>query len=727
MHHPKILSLAIATWLTLSVNVAFAEQITKLPTPPEIWKNFDPDAGDFEEEIIFENTVEGIYHRESYISAYVNGETVRVYCKYSVKAGATNAPGLMDVHGWMGAPRISKDYVEEGWAVMAHDYCGKAHGRKHFTKYPPTLIHGNMDRAEGPPVWSSKNNRQDSIKHYNETSDYMWYVIQRRVLSYLLAQKEVDASRIGAKGYSYGGTIMWNLGMDSRVKAIVAYFGIGWNEYYRSKRVWMYNNPYTEPEKTPGESLYLSSMAPQAHAPHITAATLWLNGTNDHHGGHERSGQTFAMFKENVPWDFAVQARGHHNTEKLGNDCKLWLEKQVLGKDHFWPARPSSKTILDSEGVPEHFITPANPEKIKDIQIHYCLKSANNIERAWRDAKTSRNGDTWTAKMPVMNIDDYLFAYATIHYENDCVVASDFVATIPSKIGSAVATDKPSNNLSDATGAWKESAPVEGVGGVEGFRIYRSRGTSNNQFSDPKWKAPAGAQLAFKFYCTQPQTIILSVNDNYQKTIEITASDDQWQPVVLAANELKSKHNANQSMPNWADTKKISLTPAPGSDITKVIFTGFKWEVGAPKQPEPSKDGKTYLTPAMASQTDSFWRVMQDIAVSGTPISIAGKVYQRGLGVHANSKISFPLNGKFTTFHTIPGPDDAHRGLIEMKILVDGKEMYTSGKIRKDNFRAKPVSIPVKGAKQITLVVTDAGDGKGGDHANWAAAYLSAE
>jgi len=46
----------------------------------------------------------------------------------------------------MGAPGIDKTYVEEGWAVMAHDYCGKTGDRKEFTKYPQKLSHGNMDR-----------------------------------------------------------------------------------------------------------------------------------------------------------------------------------------------------------------------------------------------------------------------------------------------------------------------------------------------------------------------------------------------------------------------------------------------------------------------------------------------------------------------------------------------------------------------------------------------------
>jgi len=205
-----------------------------LPTPPEVWKDYDPDAGDFNEEIVLEKTEDGVCYRESYISAYINGTELRVFCQYSVKAGAKNAPGLMNVHGWMGGPSIDKAYVNDGWAVMSHDYSG-IRERSHHTKYPQELCHGNMKAREyGCALIYSRMPDGSQLTDPKATSHYLWNAIQRRALSYLLAQKEVDASRIGAKGYSYGGTIMWNLAMDPRVDAVVAYFGIGWIEYYRN-------------------------------------------------------------------------------------------------------------------------------------------------------------------------------------------------------------------------------------------------------------------------------------------------------------------------------------------------------------------------------------------------------------------------------------------------------------------------------------------------------------
>ena len=230
-----VLSLAAAPF-------AGAETASNLPTPPDVWKGYDPDAGDFKEEVVREETKDGVYYKDAYISAYVNGEEVRVFCKYAVKAGAKKAPGLMNVHGWMGGPAIDKQYVNDGWAVMAHDYSGITQ-RPHHTKYPKGMGHGHMEAKKmGYSLIYDRMPDGSQLTDPTATSHYLWNAVQRRALSYLIAQKEVDAERIGAKGYSYGGTIMWNLGMDPRVKAIVAYFGIGWITYYRDRAVWMYNN-----------------------------------------------------------------------------------------------------------------------------------------------------------------------------------------------------------------------------------------------------------------------------------------------------------------------------------------------------------------------------------------------------------------------------------------------------------------------------------------------------
>jgi hypothetical protein len=185
--------------------------------------------------------------------------------------------------------------------------------------------------------------------------------------------------------------------------------------------------------------------------------------------------------------------------------------------------------------------------------------------------------------MPVLNIDDYVFGYANITYDTTIVRSTNFNAAIPAKLGNAKATDKPSDNISaNGYNSWTNIAELEGPKGIKGFRSTNNqRGSSTEQLHDPKWKAPAGSYLSFKFYCTEPQTIILNAGDHNASEIEITASDS-WQDIKIPASKLINRAN-QKPMKDWSEVGKLNLQPKPGSDLTKVIFADFKWVMESKK------------------------------------------------------------------------------------------------------------------------------------------------
>jgi len=59
----------ITVLLLALVQSTFAGSDSQLPTPPGVWKDFDTDKGDFKEEIVRQETKDGIHYRDSYISA----------------------------------------------------------------------------------------------------------------------------------------------------------------------------------------------------------------------------------------------------------------------------------------------------------------------------------------------------------------------------------------------------------------------------------------------------------------------------------------------------------------------------------------------------------------------------------------------------------------------------------------------------------------------------------
>jgi hypothetical protein len=112
-------------------------------------------------------------------------------------------------------------------------------------------------------------------------------------------------------------------------------------------------------------------------------------------------------------------------------------------------------------------------------------------------------------------------------------------------------------------------------------------------------------------------------------------------------------------------------------------------------------------------------------AADGVAITIGGIVHQKGLGAHAPSEINVPLNGQYTIFIADVGVDDevADQGSIVFQVIVDGETLFDSGTVT-GNDAAKPVAVNVAGKQQMKLVVTDAGDGIGSDHADWGSARL---
>jgi len=163
------------------------------------------------------------------------------------------------------------------------------------------------------------------------------------------------------------------------------------------------------------------------------------------------------------------------------------------------------------------------------------------------------------------------------------VRSTDFLAVIPSHLGLAKATDKASEAISEnGYDLWKNVAELEGPRGIKGFRpTNNQRGSGTEQLNDPKWKAPENSHLAFKFYCTEPQDILLNASNYHSAEIAISASDE-WQEMVIPAAALKSRFS-QKPLRDWSDVGEIFFLPKAGSDLTKILFADFKWKAAEGK------------------------------------------------------------------------------------------------------------------------------------------------
>jgi alpha-galactosidase len=109
----------------------------------------------------------------------------------------------------------------------------------------------------------------------------------------------------------------------------------------------------------------------------------------------------------------------------------------------------------------------------------------------------------------------------------------------------------------------------------------------------------------------------------------------------------------------------------------------------------------------------------------GHPLTIAGTTYKKGIGVHAFSRITYALHGSCTELVADVGVDDevGNHGSVRFEVLADGNVIAKTGTLTGAG-GAQHLDANLTGARQLTLVVTDAGDGIRYDHADWAQANI---
>lgn len=115
-----------------------------------------------------------------------------------------------------------------------------------------------------------------------------------------------------------------------------------------------------------------------------------------------------------------------------------------------------------------------------------------------------------------------------------------------------------------------------------------------------------------------------------------------------------------------------------------------------------------------------------DKSCQGNPLTIGKHRFPWGIGVHARSELTFKLPPDCKVFSAYIGLDAkaGGSGSVVFRVLGEGKQLFRSDVIRSPCTEPQAISIPLKGCRELTLIVEDAGDLDAGDMANWAAAQV---
>ena len=180
----------------------------------------------------------------------------------------------------------------------------------------------------------------------------------------------------------------------------------------------------------------------------------------------------------------------------------------------------------------------------------------------------------------------------------------------------------------------------------------------------------------------------------------------------------------------------VDLQVGPGGDVFYVDFDGGtirRIEFGSTAPPPPGPTGNPYVSDLTWTSMGNGWGPVErdrsngeQGAGDGGPLTLNGVTYAKGLGTHAASDVRYALAGSCSAMTAIVGLDDevGSNGSVVFQVFADGTKLYDSGTMS-GTTASKAVSVDLTGRNELRLVVTDAGNGVGYDHGDWADAKLT--
>ena len=577
----------------------------------EMWTGFDPRAEPLEVETLKECEEDGVVLRVVRFRIGVfKGQKALLAAVYGYPKGCTKLPGLVQIHGG-GQYADHKACVanaKRGYATVSIAWAGRISapeyrvtpaevrlfwdGKTEDPRYKLTTDWGAVDgyHAPGrnpgnvfpsakPAAWTL-----DAVESPRNSGWFLCALAARRALTFLEQQPEVDAEKLGVYGHSMGGKLTVMTAVDPRVKAAAPSCG-------------------GVSDRDNDSPLYRATIGDDVSLKHVNCPIIFLSPANDFHG---RINDLQKAVKEIASKEWRVTCSPHHNhqdTAEYEVASLLWFDQYLKGMFRYPKTPETTLELKTSDGVPFFSVRPDASKPILAVDVYYTQQGQpegekndheNTMNRFWHHAVATQNGQTWTAKLPLLSTDKPLWVYANVLYPLETPVtgagyyyalytATTFnlsslmhVAT-PQRLREAGvrATAKPSLVIETFEGNWEKEwftyKPEDWVRRTH--KIY-----------DDQWQAPPRARLAFEVRSAKPNKMVVGI-DGFAAGI-VLGGGDQWQSVTLSPSDFQDVDG--NPLRGWKDAKELRIGAtetlrAKGRGATKPRVLGASWQGPRPE------------------------------------------------------------------------------------------------------------------------------------------------
>jgi hypothetical protein len=122
---------------------------------------------------------------------------------------------------------------------------------------------------------------------------------------------------------------------------------------------------------------------------------------------------------------------------------------------------------------------------------------------------------------------------------------------------------------------------------------------------------------------------------------------------------------------------------------------------------------------------DKHWDFARDKTLTGKPIRLGGRGYDKGITMHSRSGLAYRLDGAFRQFAAEVGIVDEmdERGCVALRVIGDGDVLWEAAGVRGGE-PPRQVLVDIGGIDELVLIVDYDQDLDLSDHACWAFARL---
>lgn len=315
------------------------------------------------------------------------GSPTRVFAYYGLPESATPdkpVPGIVLIHGGGGSAfvRWVRLWNSRGYAAISMDTCGAVSGNVYGREQDGHVRHA----WAGPPGWGGFDKHADPVR-----DQWPYHAVAAAVRGHSLLRSfpEVDATRIGLTGISWGGYLTCIVaGVDDRFAFAVPVYGCGF----------LGDSPLF-PNGLTGADRWLTLWDPSIYLPAAKAPFLWVTGSNDFAFPMDALQKSYRALP--VPSTLCIRLRMPHGHGAAGENP----DEILAFADHITrgaPPLPSFAGVKrDGRRVTATF--DGKGHAVAKGELNYTLAKGKWKDRPWQSVPvplTSPGRGTLEAELP---------------------------------------------------------------------------------------------------------------------------------------------------------------------------------------------------------------------------------------------------------------------------------------------------------------------------------------